>query len=138
MFIAQLVVFLSAGQRIRQQHQVPFLIIYYEYTRLKQNVLSDSLIRVENGKYYDILPRAQSPYENKVLFISAPVKEKIYQGEQTFLISRDYYVSNLPDPTSIQIDFDDGQGYRSVSFGQTINVTYVNNEIRNIKQSIKG
>lgn len=127
---------LNAATQIRSQNRIPIFIMLYEYSRIKANALADNLLRTENGRYYDILPRVESPYENKTLFISAPLKEKIFSGNQTFYISQDFFISNLTGPISIEIDFNDGVGYRAVSFGQSITVNYPNNNVKNIKTKI--
>nr|MBK9653279.1 hypothetical protein [Bacteroidota bacterium] len=87
---------IKSFQLIRNSGVIPILIINQEYTRIKANARNDSLIYLSNGKYYDILPRSQSPFENKILFAAAPLKEKIYNGMTKFILSRDYFVSNLP------------------------------------------
>ena len=122
----------KAYKEIQDQNRIALFIINYQYTKVKLNALKDSLLTLENGIYHDVVPRAQTPFENDTLFVATPLIDKIHFGSKTFLISRDYYISNLPDPTQIQIDFDDGLGYRNVAFGQSITINYANDTVRHI------
>lgn len=80
--------------------------------------------------------RSNSPYTNRTLLAGAPLREKIYAGANNFLISRDYFVTNKPDPTQMKINFDDGAGYRTVNFGDVVSVNYVNGQSKTVKIKI--
>ncbi len=110
----------KATRKIVSNHQIPILIINYQYDKIRENALSANLLTLQEGKYYDVFPRNESPFVLDTLFAAAPIKEKIYAGENHFLISREFLVTNLNDPTSIEIDFDDGNGFRNVNYGDVV------------------
>ncbi|MBK7856300.1 MAG: hypothetical protein IPJ79_16685 [Bacteroidetes bacterium] len=87
---------INAATQIRQHNRIPLLMVHYEYTRIKSNAIVDTLLTIQDGKYYDVIPRSQSPYENKMLFMAAPVKDKIYAGSNSFYISRDFLLPTCP------------------------------------------
>ncbi|MBL0046475.1 MAG: hypothetical protein IPP32_00010 [Bacteroidetes bacterium] len=100
---------------------------------MKSNAITDSLISVVNGKFYDVFPRNSDPFEQGIIFSAAPLKEKLLEGNVKFYLSRDFFISNQPDPAQIEIDFDDGVGYRIVNFGNEILINYSNNNTKNIR-----
>ncbi|MBP6412716.1 MAG: T9SS type A sorting domain-containing protein [Bacteroidia bacterium] len=112
--------------------RIPILMVNYKYDKFKSNALTDSLVRIVNGKFYDVTPRNSQPFEQGTIFCTAPLREKIQQGTIKFFISRNYFITNEIDPSQIQIDFDDGAGFRNVNFGSEITITYNDNAERNI------
>lgn len=121
-----------AAIEMENNQRIPIMILNYKYDKLKPNAISDSLVKVVNGIYYDVFPRNTAPFEQGTIFCAAPLREKIQQGVIKFYISRSYFFTNEADPALIQIDFDDGAGFRTVNFGSEIAITYNTNTERNI------
>jgi UDP-3-O-[3-hydroxymyristoyl] glucosamine N-acyltransferase len=123
----------------KQQQQngiVPLLILDLEYEQIKENAIADSLLIIENGIFKDVFPRTQSPYETKRIVSFAPATNEIYKNNYTFLVSKHFFFTNQSvDPTSIVIDFGDGNGYQTVNWETTYQITYtdVTEKILSIK-----
>nr|MBK9650446.1 hypothetical protein [Bacteroidota bacterium] len=63
----------KAYKEIQDQNRIALFIINYQYTKIKLNALKDSLLTLDNGIYHDVVPRAQTPFENDTLFVAAPL-----------------------------------------------------------------
>src|SRR5690554_3688137 len=129
---------------------IPILGIYAGYHQfLEDSVLLYQRIIEVDGQYYDIWSNNNDPYEYKEAFVFSPRKTEVYdQLSHTFRFDALYYISNLnPSISSIQIDFDNGQGFQPLtsgvnktitwtSFGRkvlTTKITYVNNSVKTSK-----
>lgn len=60
------------------------------------------------------------------VFAVSPLKESTYRGQRcVFRFDREHYISNRgSDIRVIEVDLDDGHGYRTASFGQDLCVSY--------------
>lgn len=106
---------------------VPLLILNFDYNMLKACALDSGLIVTHERTLYDSLPRTECPYSLEKLFAATPYLKNMEQNIVTFYIGEEYYFTNNTDlPTVIEVDFGDGSGYRTVSFGTTITITYSN------------
>lgn len=105
----------------RNADLIPICILNYNYEQLKPFVIDSNLLVVNGKQLYDVNERSQSPYTTNKLF-NATAGFNVYYGDTAkFVFSQDYYFTN--DTSSIQkieIDFDDGGGYRLTAFGDTI------------------
>jgi len=114
---------------------IPIAVMYFNYNTIKPDALEKGLIRIENGRLRRAGPSTDSPYEEKRVFAAAALKEKTYRGHHTtFFMDETLYFSNDKDPaTRFAIDFDDGEGYRDVHFGETVNVNYPVEGTKNVR-----
>lgn len=96
----------------------------FQYSKIKANALTSNLIRYENGKVYDntIGGVWQNPYETKYTVGICP-QDSVFKGSSFVMkLNSDCWFSNLPY-RSIEIDAD-GLGYRTISVGGSLNVSY--------------
>ncbi len=105
---------------------VPLAIMNINFNRIKSYALDSNLIGIDtNGNYYDIIGNTKSPYEEKKVIAFTAFMDKLSYNYVEFYVGKEFYFSNSSTlPLNTQIDFDDGLGYRTVSFGQTIKVNY--------------
>jgi hypothetical protein len=68
----------------------------------------------------------ESPFEENRVFASTPLKETTYRGNDvTFVMDKAFYYSNdTNEPSRFEMDFDDGNGYRVVRFGDRVQIHY--------------
>lgn len=112
---------------------VPLLILNYDYNILKSCALDSGLIVSREKIMYDSFPRTECPYSIEKVFAATPYLKNMEQTIVTFYIGSEYYFTNNTDlPATIEVDFGDGNGYRTVSFGNTITITYPNTLEKNI------
>jgi len=125
-------------QQARDYHKenadvLPLLILNYKYDVFKSNVFEDNLIAIQNGVFLD-QPSTESPYEEGRFFASAAISNRIRSLQMKYFIGSEFYFTNDEEiPLSIEIDFDDGIGYRNVNFNQTITVNYIDTQSKTIK-----
>lgn len=100
----------------------------FQYSKIRANALTNNLIRYENGKVYDntISGVWQNPYETQYAVGICP-HDSIFKGSSFVMkLNSDCWFSNLPY-RSIEID-PDGRGYRAISVGGSLNVSYSSGE----------
>ncbi|MCD9580957.1 hypothetical protein [Tenacibaculum maritimum] len=118
--------------------------LYYKYAKFKDIALSKNLIRYDNGKFYDnqilspqkslnkvIGSTLQTPYETKQTFAITPAIQK-YSGLnlQVKIPSAIFYSNYTSQIQSIQIDFNNGNGYITIPFNQNITVNYTTEGVK--------
>jgi len=108
---------------------VPIAIMNIDYHRFKEDALKNNLLTFSNGKFHNV-SGSSSPYILKKLFASTPLKDQLYSNQIIFKISDKLIIQNTEDQLmSIEMDFDDGNGYVNVlSSGEkerSINVNYL-------------
>ena len=117
----------NGAAKRKSTKSIPLLIMNYKYDILKQDAAERGLVTIQNEQIYDNTARTESPYTQSRVFAVAPFLRKADTTSYKFYIGSDFYFTNdNTSITSIQIDFGDGYGFRSVSFGQTIAINYPN------------
>lgn len=111
---------------LRAKNKIVLSGLYYKYSKLKDNAYPN-FITVSNNKLYDKYINGvwQNPYETKSVFaIAAPIT--IYKSltVDVELPASLWYTNQSNTVQSIAIDFGDGNGYQTMTFGQTKTVTY--------------
>ncbi|MFL0083041.1 hypothetical protein V2647_03870 [Tenacibaculum maritimum] len=124
--------------------------LYYKYAKFKDIALSKNLIRYDNGKFYDnqilspqkslnkvIGSTLQTPYETKQTFAITPAIQK-YSGLnlQVKIPSAIFYSNYTSQIQSIQIDFNNGNGYITIPFNQNITVNYTTEGVKTWKYKL--
>lgn len=112
---------------------IPIGLILTEFDIIKNTAFTNQKVYVENQTLKQH-PSASDIFETKQLFASAPLNEKHKGLKTSFIINRDFVINttNL-ELTQIQIDFGDGNGFRSVRTGDMINIQYPNAGLKNIQ-----
>ncbi|MBX7053241.1 MAG: T9SS type A sorting domain-containing protein [Flavobacteriales bacterium] len=119
------------------QNCLPLAILDINYHDFIPTVLSDGLIYLENDKFYDAPVQYTSPYVLKNALIPWLGADYFNQGDMRFIIKPEWYITNKDMPTSIQLDFDDGLGFRTIAFDEVIQVHYGGDDLeRNIRIKI--
>jgi hypothetical protein len=101
--------------------------LFFKYSKFLDNAYTSGKVNISNNKLYDVFNRGTwvNPYEEKNLFMIAP-SINFYKGTSFQVkLPQDIFLSNYSNLIqSIEVDFQDGQGYRTISFNQTLNVSY--------------
>ncbi|WP_161625341.1 T9SS type A sorting domain-containing protein [Flavobacterium suncheonense] len=99
---------------------------YFKYNRFADNAYPNKL-NYSNNQFSDKFVSGiwQNPYEEKTLFAMAPSITKYKGLNVNVKIPTNLFLSNYPTTVqNLQIDFEDGLGYRLVTLDQLINVNY--------------
>lgn len=93
---------------------IPIALMNLNYNQIKPYALDSNLLVLSNGKLYDVPNRNESPYNNKHMFAAAVLKKRICHGLVTFRLDERFFINNVSSNiASLEIDFDDGRGFRS-------------------------
>ena len=66
-----------------QRNNISIVIANIKYNELKTDAIRNNLIDTINGKFYDVIGRAETPYTEKRFFSSVMLNNKVY-GQATF------------------------------------------------------
>lgn len=118
---------------VTNNSNVPVAIALYNYNYIKSNALSDGLISVVNDQAYDVFSSDgvwQNPYDDAYLFGFAPIAEISYSSTVTFIFNGLFTNASV---SKIEFDPGNGGGYRNVTTGNTVTVSYSGNGIFELK-----
>lgn len=117
----------SLWQEQRQPGIITLSGLYYNYARFKDNAVSSNLITVSNDQFYDRYVSGvwQNPYQTESVFAMSPPLHA-YSGKnfQVVLPSNLWLTNNAGSVRSLAVDFNDGGGYRPITAGQAMNISY--------------
>jgi hypothetical protein len=114
------------AKNLYSQNITPIAIINVNYNKINQNALENNSLYINNGKLYDNKNSSVNPYDLKKVFAATALKSKYYLGNHQFTITDDFIFTN--DTTEIsyfEIDFDDGEGFKSYTKNEIINIDYI-------------
>jgi len=113
----------------RETNIITLTGLYFKYNKFKDNATINGKLTYSNGKFYDKYVNGvwQNPYETKQTFAMTPAI-KSYKGFnlQVKIPSNIFYSNYQNVIQSIQIDFDNGQGYVNIPFNQNVAINYTN------------
>jgi PKD-like domain len=103
---------------------IPIVLLHANYNDLRSDALTANLMTISNEQIFDVAGRTQSPYQSKTLFAAAPYFNYSNTAVTQFIIDNNFICKNTGAISSIAVDFADGLGYRTVTLGTAINVSY--------------
>ncbi|MBY0477020.1 MAG: T9SS type A sorting domain-containing protein [Chitinophagaceae bacterium] len=113
---------------------VPIPVFYAEYNTVKPDAFSNNLLYVANEQVHDVPGRSQNPYNSKELYLATPVKKFSKDGEVQFIFySNQFYTNTSKQVSYLSVDFNDGYGYRTVSAGAAISISYTTGGSKRLK-----
>lgn len=104
--------------------------LYYKYASLNPNALNTNKITVSNNKYYDKYINGiwQNPYLTKQTIAFASPVNTYNKLSFSVVLPQNLLLSNSSSTIqSIQVNFNDGGGYKTLTIGQKTNVNYTEN-----------
>ncbi len=110
----------------RADDVVPILVLDARYDRLHADALESGALRPEGGQLRLAPSAGDQPWETHRVVAAACPPAVTYHGARTrFIVRPEHIFSNLPTaPPSLAIDFGDGRGFRPVTPGQIVEVSY--------------
>ena len=117
---------------------IPIAMQYMPYASIRPEALQNNLLSVQNDQLYDVPGRSQSPYQPNVLFAAAPARLDAPTNSVAFVFRRNLFLSGDGRlPTSLALDFGDGNGYQATTWGQPLGTTYTSGGIKRIKVRVQ-
>lgn len=118
-------VYLSKIKALFSDDTIPLAAMALRFDRIRPDAVDQNLLSLSNGQMFDVPGRAESPYFQDTVFVAMPLKGKITSRSVSFTLPTDLWFSNLSGPVPvISLDPGDGQGWRTLSAGQSIAAEY--------------
>ncbi len=97
----------------RKSDVIPIAILNIDYNQFREEPIKNNLLEFKNSKLRKT--SKTTPYIQKKVFVATPLKDKVFSNQVIFKISSRLIIQNSEKQLlSINIDFDDGNGYVNV------------------------
>lgn len=112
--------------------RIPIAFMNFEYTRIRGGAFDDGSLAMVNGGVEIV---AGDPFESNRVFAATALKDYTHRGgEVAFVFDADRYITNAgADAPVIEIDFDDGSGFRPVRWDGQEHVSYTSSGTKTIQ-----
>ncbi len=120
-------------ERGRLRHDaVPIGLVFDRYERIRPDAIERGALTVRDGR---LAGGGRGAFEVRTAFAAAALREATYRGaEMGFVLDRGATFSNAGVALDrITIDFDDGRGYRAVSFDRPVTVRYLRAGLKTLR-----
>ncbi|NOT35890.1 MAG: T9SS type A sorting domain-containing protein [Saprospiraceae bacterium] len=107
-------------------------VLFYHYDRLHDSAMTKNLVSYQNEQFYDVPGRNESPYLADTLFAFSAYIHLKHKLDQKFILPSDFITTSM-SYSSLEIDLDDGLGYRTLSTDQLIEIAYADYGIKRLK-----
>lgn len=120
-------------QANRSQGIITLSGLLYNYSQFKTDAVTTNKLQVINNQFVDKYVGSiwQNPYETRQTFVIAP-SVRSYKGYNLSIkFPANLWLTNFTQTVqNIQIDANDGLGYRTTTFGQNLTVNYTTSGIK--------
>lgn len=100
----------------------PIALMNVRYDRIRADAFTDGTLVMREGR---VAVTGAKPLDGRRAFAVVALRDYTYRGKRVqFEIGKQWYVSNDVDPAALQVDFDDGLGFRASGFDQRHSVSY--------------
>ena len=120
-------------QANRTQGVITLSGLLFNYAQFKTDAVTSGKLQVINNQFVDkyIGGTWQNPYDTKQTFAIAPSVRKYKGYTFSIKIPSNLWLTNVTETIqSIQIDANDGLGYRTTTFGQNLSVAYTSSGLK--------
>ncbi len=116
-------------------NHILFAVQHYNYQQYKTNAYTNGDVTISNDRIFDVAGR--NPYDTKTLFAVTPLKQHLQGNTFVFrLPSTLVYTNTGLSVSTVQIDFDNGQGYQTVTIDGRKTISYTSGGEKEIKVKI--
>ena len=109
---------------LSESDTLPLKALLFSYGAFKEHAVDDNLLSISNNQLYDVANRPESPYLSKTLLAASPWRDGKSFAPGNYSFTFELTTNWGPTEYSAAVDFDDGQGFQSITSGSTQNVTY--------------
>lgn len=109
-------------------------LIWYAYDRVREDALDEELLSFSVDRFYDVPARPTHPYAADTVFGTALMRYRISGLTQLIHYDTTLFFSNLAGSApTLEIDAGDGLGWRSISPGGQLSVTFPSDTVHLVK-----
>lgn len=112
--------------------RIPIAFMNFKYNRIRAGAFDDGSLVMVNGR---VKTAARDPFDSRRVFAASALKDYTHRGgDVDFVFDADFYVSNdRQGVASIEVDFDDGTGFRPVAWDGQERVSYASQGTKTIR-----
>ena len=119
------------GKIESRQNLFSLAVIHKDYNRFATGAEEDGRISLTASGTLSLSPGS---LEIQSAIVFSAIKGHTYRGHSTqFIVPSELYFSNQKFPQYIEIDFDDGRGFVSISLDEIVPVSYTEVGFKNLK-----
>lgn len=114
---------------------IPLVVLDYGFGTIDSMAFENNLLKFDGYYIKDVLPRSGNPYINDRTAVFSPLINNggFKRAFQFILREKDYYSNYNKNVIGLfQINFDDGQGFRTINFDQVTQVSYNTSGLKKI------
>jgi pimeloyl-ACP methyl ester carboxylesterase len=114
---------------------VPVSFLNFKYNRIRPGALADGSLVIDGAR---LIVRGHDAFIESRVFAVAALKHYTHRGEQVvFMLDEGLFLTNDSTmPKRLEIDFDDGRGFRAAAFGENATVHYASPGRKLIRVSV--
>jgi hypothetical protein len=110
---------------LQDESIIPIVIIDLDFHTLdEQAITNEWVFATPEGLFQS--PNIGNIFDSHHMVVMHIDMENYPSSAARFRLLEDHFFSSSDEPVQIQIDFDDGMGWRTINFGQVITVNYSN------------
>jgi hypothetical protein len=124
------------GRSGNREHVYPLAFLNYRYNRIRPGIPLDSAFHIEDGNVTSMNPDA---FMEERVFVAAALHATTYRGASTRFhvdLHSLYFSNDRRAPEKVEMDFDDGAGFRQVPHSGDIVIHYATTGRRLIRAQV--
>lgn len=124
----------TLNTQVAASSAIPVLVQRVNYAVLRSDAITAGLMTGQNEQLFDVAGRSQSPYQVRTLFAAAPSRSTVPTGNVSFIFTQALHVQSAGGAvSSISLDFGDGRGYLTATWGQPLTAGYTSAGTKRVK-----
>ncbi len=126
-------------KNLMEKNNIVLSGLLFEYQHLDTLALSQNRIRVINNRYYDKYTNGvwQNPYKTKHTMAVATSTNQSSSKTLKFMLPSNLFLSNISGQiATIEMNFDNGQGWKSITLDQYLTVNFTQNRVHDFTTRI--
>ena len=105
--------------------EVPLALLFTEYDTFNEVASNNNLIETSDGNTFQRVGQQTEIFDKHQLLVAAALKPIQRGTEVIFSLNEEsFFNTTEKEITTIEVDFDDNQGYRTINIGSSTNITY--------------
>lgn len=116
--------YMDVRDSLQHGDAIPLAVFHYDYHRIMENAVDLNLLTIQDSQLHDVPNRPQSPYLLQKAFGVTPLLSVSDTLDITFSLPDSLVFTNTTGIALFEVDLDEGNGYQTLGFNQTITVNY--------------
>lgn len=111
---------------LTDEDPIPIATLWLDYHRIREDAVDEGLMYIDpvDSTLHDIFPRPESPYIRDTTFMGTTLLQNIRVGTRQLVFMDTLQMGNIGLSYTISLNLNDGAGWRSITPGTPISVTF--------------